>query len=484
MAYQSHSQTPEILKWFEQINQIPRCSGNEAALINWLVDWAQENHLASKTDKCGNLLIKVPASSGYETASSVIIQGHLDMVCEKTPDSHHDFRQDPIQFVYEDEWLRANKTTLGADNGIAIAIAMTVALDQTSAHPPLELLFTIEEETGLIGATALEPHFVEGRTLINIDSEEEGVLMMGCAGGLTSHLSIPLTRAEVPSHFQPFKIKAGGMTGGHSGIEIHKEKANAIKVLARTLQMLTQQIDIRLANLQGGTAHNAIPRDSEALIFVSQNKVELIKPLVAKAETIFKAEHKNTDLGLLLQLETCETTLTKASTFENTQQIIDLLLALPYGIAVMSTEIEGLVETSNNVAQINIEEDKVNIITSQRSSVESRLDAITHQIEAIARLSGGQVYSNTHYPAWQPNLKSPLLAKTVEVYHQLFGKKPIVEVIHAGLETGVIGQKIPNMDMISFGPTIKNAHSPDEKIHLGSIGKVWDLTVALLKELR
>jgi dipeptidase D len=484
MADETYPSNPEILKWFEKINQIPRCSGHEAALRNWLINWAQEHHFNSKVDKIGNLLINVPASPGYEMAPSVVIQGHLDMVCEKTPDSPHNFTQDPIQFIYEGEWLRADQTTLGADNGIAIAIAMAIALDKKNSHPPLELLFTIEEETGLFGAAALEPDFVNGRTLINIDSEEEGILMMGCAGGLTTHILIPLIRTEVPSHYQLLKIRAGGMKGGHSGVEIHKEKANAIKVLARTLRMLTQQVEIRLADIKGGTAHNAIPRDSEALIFISQNQVELLQPLVEKAEAIFKAEHKNTDPNLFIQIETCETTLTNASTFKNTQQVIDILLALPYGIAAMSTEIAGIVETSNNLAQINSEDDQLNIITSQRSSVESRLDAITQRIEALVRLSGGQFYRNTHYPAWQPNLESPLLAKTIDVYHQLFGKKPIVKVIHAGLETGIIGQKIPNMDMISFGPTIKNAHSPDERIHLGTIGKIWDLTIALLKELK
>lgn len=479
-----HQKQHDILKWFEKINQFPRCSGNESALRNWLINWANDNHFESKTDKAGNLVIKVPASTGYENSQIVILQGHLDMVCEKTPDSTHDFTKDAIALIEEGEWIRANKTTLGSDNGIAIAIAMTLALDKDIAHPPLELLFTVEEETGLIGASALEPTLVTGRTLINLDAEDEGSLVIGCAGGLCTDIIVFVEWTDVLSYSQLMTINVGGMKGGHSGVDIHKERGNAIKVLVRTLQTIKQQMEVRLVDIQGGTALNAIPRETEAVILVPNNQIDLVNTLVSSVESTLKAEYKNTEPNLFIQVEPTDKIYSGAMTLASTHKIIDFMSALPHGVAAMSTDIEGLVETSNNFAKANIKNGQLKILTSQRSSVESRLDALTHQIEGLARLIGGQCYNNTRYPAWQPNMNSPLLAKTQQIYQRLFGKKPVIEAMHAGLETGIIGQKLPGIDMISLGPTIKDPHSPDERIHIGSIGKVWDLTVELLKELK
>jgi dipeptidase D len=481
MIYE-HKETNDILKWFEQINQIPRCSGNEEAIRLWLINWAKENHFEIKTDKIGNLLIDVPASSGDENAPIVVIQGHLDMVCEKTPDSNHDFTQDAIKLVKKGEWLTADKTSLGADNGIAIAIAMALALDRTVSHPPLELLFTVDEETGLIGANALETGFFKGRILINIDSEDEGCFMIGCAGGINTHLSIPLKWADVPNDYQLMKINAGGMKGGHSGIDINAERANAIKILTQILHQIKQQVDIRLANITGGSAHNAIPRDSEALVFLPADEIKVVKTLVQAAEKTLKAEYQNTDPDLFIKYNEING-LNQAFTSEGTQKLIDVIMVLPHGVAANSQDIEGLVETSNNLALISIDEGQLKVLTSQRSSIESRVDALTHRIEAVARLVGGKVYSDTRYPAWQPNMDSSLLAKSIDVYKKLFAKAPAVEAIHAGLECGIIGDKFPGMDMISIGPTIKDPHSPDEKIHIGSIGMIWDFMVALLKAL-
>jgi len=477
-----HKKTNDILKWFEQLNQIPRCSGNEEAIRNWAMNWAHENHWETQTDKVGNLLIRIPASQGYEEAPIVVIQGHLDMVCEKTPDSNHDFTKDPIKFVQEGEWLTADKTSLGADNGIAIAIAMTLAADNSIPHPPLELLFTIDEERGLIGASAIEPDFFNGRLLINIDSEDEGCFTIGCAGGINTHISVPLEWAEVPSQYQLMRIKAGGMKGGHSGVDINAQRANAIKVLAQTLLIIKQQEDIRLINISGGTAQNAIPRDAEAMIFVP--KTQAVESLVQSAEKILQAEYKNTEPELFIKVAVSDETLELALTSEDTQKLIDVIMALPHGVAAMSTDMEGIVETSNNIARISLEKGQLKVLSNQRSSVESRLDSLTNRIEAMTRLVGGEAYNDTRFPAWQPNMASKLLAKSVNVYKKLFAKVPTVETMHAGLECGIIGDKVVGMDMISIGPTIKNPHSPDEKIHVGSIGKIWDFLVALLKELK
>jgi dipeptidase D len=479
-----HEKTNDILTWFKEISQIPRCSKNEDAICNWLVEWAKEHGFTVETDKVNNVLIKVPGTPGYENSPAVIIQGHVDMVCEKTPDSHHDFTKDPIQFVYDGEWLTADKTTLGADNGIAIAMAMTLAVAKDVPHPPLELLFTVDEETGLTGASALEPGFVEGKILINIDSEDEGYFTVGCAGGINTNLSVPLELAAIPGGYQLIKLTAGGMKGGHSGIDINKEKANAIKVITQALHLLKKSVDLRLAAISGGTAHNAIPRDAEAFIFIPAKELEQVKLGTAEVESVLRAEYKNTDPDLYLRVEESQQQFQQACTADNTAKIIDFITVVPHGVAFMSTDIEGLVETSNNLARLRVENSALKVLTSQRSSVVSRLNALTNRIESVARLAGGEGHSSDGYPPWQPNMDSPLLAKSLKIYENLFNKKPVVEVIHAGLECGIIGDKNPGMDMISIGPTLKYPHSPDEKILIPTIGMVWDFVAELLKELK
>jgi dipeptidase D len=480
-----HQKTNDILNWFEQINQFPRCSNNEQALSQWLINWAESNNFSAATDKVQNLLIKVPASLGYENSPIVVLQGHLDMVCEKTPDSNHDFTKDPIKHIYDGEWLTADKTTLGADNGIAIAMAMTLAMDKTVAHPPLELLFTVDEETGLNGASGLDPELFDGRILINIDSEDEGILTVGCAGGINTNISLPIEQATAPSDYQLIKIKASGMSGGHSGIDINDQKANAIKLLAHTIFMIAQQVDVRLTQLNGGTAHNVIPRDAEATLWASKNDIETVNKIVSATENTLKNEYKNTDPHLSIQISAADLETDLALTSQDSQKVIDFILAIPHGVAAMFTEIENLVETSSNLAIVNIENGQLKILTSQRSSVESRIEALTYRIEALARLAGGEAYSDNRYPAWQPNMSSELLTKSLQIYENLFtDKKPTVEILHAGLECGIIGNKVQGMDMISVGPTIKYPHSPNEKIHIASIGRVWDFLQALLKSLK
>lgn len=480
-----HAKTDEILKWFEQITKIPRCSKQEEKIRAWLMNWAKEHNLETKKDKVGNLLIKVPASPGYENAPITVLQGHMDMVCEKTPDSDHDFTKDPIKLVYEGDWLTADKTTLGADNGIGIAMAMTAALAKDMAHPPLELLFTIDEETGLTGANALEPGFVKGKILINLDSEDEGVFTVGCAGGMNTYSTVPVELENIPSNYVQHKLVAGGMRGGHSGVDIKQERANAIKVITRVIQAIKKEVDVRIADIQGGRAHNAIPRDCESVVFLPKKDEEKARKIVAEIEKTLKIEFKNTDPELKITLaETKDGKFTKVMTAKATQKFVDYVFAVPHGVDAMSTDIKGLVETSNNLANIRMENGNVKVLTSQRSSIISRLNALTSRIEAVARLANGEANSGDGYPPWPPKMDSALLDRSKRLYQKMYGKEPIVEVIHAGLECGIIGDKNPGMDMISIGPDLKNPHSPDEKISIPAIGKVWDFLAELLKELK
>jgi len=480
-----HQKTKQILDLFEEISAIPRCSKHEEKICVFLLEWAKKHGLEAKKDMVGNVLIKAHATSGYENSGAVVIQGHMDMVCEKTSDSPHDFAKDPIRFVYDGDWLKADHTTLGADNGIALAMAMTLALDEKAVHPPLELLFTVDEETGLTGANSLQGDFIEGKVLLNVDSEDEGVFTVGCAGGRDTHISLPLQYEDAPAGFVMARLKAGGMTGGHSGVNINEERANAIRVLVRAIMQIKSEFDLRLADIAGGTAHNAIPRDAWVDIFIPRDSFKAIEKTAADLEEIFKHEFKKTDPDLKITVELQPETMGKRPlNVADSAKICDLIIALPHGVAAMSTEMKGLVETSNNLANVKIANSKIEIVTSQRSSVMSRLHALTLRIEAIARLAGAQAVSLGGYPSWQPNLQSPLLARCKDVYRKLFGREPHVEAIHAGLECGIIGDKKAGMDMISFGPTLKNPHSPDEKIHVESIGKIWDFLVELLKSLK
>ncbi|NIM16193.1 MAG: beta-Ala-His dipeptidase [Candidatus Aminicenantes bacterium] len=479
-----HKKTVEILKWFEEINKNPRCSKNEKQIGQWLMAWAENHDFEARQDKVGNVLIKVPASPGFEESAPVIIQGHQDMVCEKTPDSDHDFSKDPIGLVYDGEWLTADKTTLGADNGIAIAMGLAAALDKDLKHPPLELLFTVDEETAGTGAFGLEPGFVKGKRLINLDSEEEGILTIGSAGGEKSDHTLLLEYETVPPGYISLTIKAGGMAGGHSA-DIHHEKANALKVLGRVLYAVKETVDFRLANLEGGSADNAVPRNAEAVIYIAAENDQKARDAVSQLENVLHMEFKNTDPDLKLTvLNGSKEDYPEAVTAECTERVIQLILAVPHGIYAMSTEVEHFVETSNNFASFKIEYRQLKMVTMQRSPLESRLDDVGRHIASVVKLAGGSTKNRDRYPGWQANMKSLLLNQSVGVYEKLFGKKPVVETTHGGLECGVIGERLPGMDMISFGPTIKNPHSPDEKVHIGSISKVWDFLAALLEELK
>ncbi len=476
-----HEYTRRILDAFEQISQVPRPSKKEQKIAAWLLNWASENGLDARSDEALNVVIEVPASSGYEDSQTLVLQGHMDMVCEKTRASNHDFDNDPIELVYRDDgWLTADQTTLGADNGIAIAMALVAATDEHLGHPPLELLFTTDEETGLTGANALKPGFLKGRQLLNIDSEDEGIFTVGCSGGEDARLTLPFVANEsLPGH-TAFRLVSSGMSGGHSGIDIVEQRANAIKLLFRAIHLLVQTGDVRIASLNGGTTRNAIPRDAEAILLIPASDEARALSVVTELESKLKAEYASTDPGLTLTL-TPGRDDHKATSAVTTRQLIDTIIAHPDGVAAMSKDISGLVESSNNLATVNVENDQLVILSNHRSSNMDSLALLGECILSVARLAGAQGQTSGTYTSWKPNMDSRLLARCLNVYEKRFGRKPAVEAIHAGLECGIIGAKYPGMDMISFGPTIKNPHSPDERINIESIGKVWDFMVALFE---
>jgi len=473
-----------VLDIFQQISSVPRCSKQEELISSWIIRWVVENGFDAKKDSAGNLLISVPASVGYEHTPGIVIQGHMDMVCEKTTDSGHDFSRDPIELVFEDEWVRAKETSLGADNGIGLAMAMDIASDTSLNHPPLELLFTVDEETGLTGAKRLQDKWLKGKFLLNIDSEHEGTFTVGCAGGMDTRIKLPVTFVNVPGNLTHYHLKVHGLRGGHSGVDIHEQRANAVKILARSLLLLMETYPIHIVSLNGGSAHNAIPREAEAITALSDDVADSIGKNIRTFEKMLKEEFGHIEPELNVTLEKADPNSDIAGQMlpdKPALTTIRLLCAIPHGVHNMSYHIPGLVETSNNLATVNTGDGMIEIVTSQRSNIMSRLSEITGQIKSIAALAGAETEDENAYPAWQPQLESPLLSRCIDVYSNLYGKKPKIEVVHAGLECGVIGEKYPHMDMISFGPTIKGAHSPKEKLYIPSVGKVRAFLAALLE---
>jgi dipeptidase D len=470
-----------ILDKFTELNTIPRCSKNEARVAAWLMDWAGGRGLAFRSDPAGNLVVQVPASPGMEDRPMVILQGHMDMVCEKTPESTHDFERDPIQVLRDGDWIHAAGTTLGADNGIALAMVMVMAEDKTLRHPPLELLFTVDEESGLIGAHKLDPALLSGRILINIDSEDEGVFTIGCAGGEETLIRLPLAYDDPTPGLDCVRLVVGGLRGGHSGVDIHKPRANANRLLGRALLRLQSLEGVRLVSLSGGSAHNAIPRDASAYLVFPATLSADVHDAVRACEAVFREEHAATEPGLFLHCEDAGDDLPgRVLNAASALQAVRLLNALPHGVHGMSTHVAGLVETSCNLAIVRIKTDALEVISSQRSSSMSRLDEMTARVTSVAALAGASATRLNHHPAWAPDPGSALLQRCKEVYGELYAREPVVEIIHAGLECGLIGDKMPGMEMISIGPNLRHPHSPEEKLELPSVGRVYAFLARLL----
>ncbi len=476
-----NKKTENILELFQQINNIPRCSKKEENISNWLMKWAEEHELEAVSDEVKNVLIKVPATKGFENKPIIVIQGHMDMVCEKTPESSHDFSKDAIENIIDGDWLHANNTTLGADNGVALAFGLEIARDKNIPHPPLELLFTVDEETGLTGANALRNDFLEGKILLNFDSEEEGIFTIGCAGGRDTKIMLPLEYQDISDNESIYKIGVSGLMGGHSGGDITKHRGNANKLLVRTLQEIKEKYSFNIVDLSGGSAHNAIPRDSEATISFKSEHYEGIKEVIQKIEEIIKLEFSETEKTISIKLIKNDKNYNKSFTANTTEKVINLILALPHGTKEMSLEFDGVPETSCNLATLEIQNEKLIILSSQRSSKMSARDYLTKEIEAVAKLCKAEYKSGVGYSSWQPNINSKLLEHCKNVYKNKFGKDAIIEVVHGGLECGVIGAKYDGMDMISIGPTIRNPHSPQEKMYIPSLIKFWEFVCELLK---
>lgn len=478
----------KTLGYFYDICKVPRCSGNEKQIAQWLLQWAATKGFTAQQDEIGNVLICVPSKGEKANGPVVVIQGHMDMVCVKEGDSDHNFCQDPIKPYIEEGWMKADKTTLGADNGIAIAISLALADSSEITHPPLELLFTVDEERGLTGANHLEPGFLKGKILLNIDSEEEGEFTIGCAGGKDTHIELPLHSQEV-SNCSVITLSISGLIGGHSGMEINEQRTNAIQAIGRLLENLSHYHTFNIITLNGGIAHNAIPRESYCAISVSQSDVEDVMKRLNDYQEVLLRESTVTDKDIQIKIEIKETCCDEedinclAYDFISTKKIINLIMSLPHGVFLVNREDPELVETSNNLAIAKIEEDTLKIMTSQRSSVASKNDFLTRKIEAVAHLCGAKAVSGNGYPAWEPNTKSALLARCKETYLKTFNQEAKIKVIHAGLECGIIGAKYEGMEMISIGPNIKTPHSPQERLEVASIDKILLFIVELFKNL-
>ncbi|MEY8762333.1 MULTISPECIES: aminoacyl-histidine dipeptidase [Clostridium] len=475
----------EVFKYFEKISSIPRGSGNEKGISDYLVSFAKKHGLDVIQDDALNVVIKAPGSKGYENSPGIVIQGHMDMVCEKKPGTEHDFMVDPIELKVVDDMLYASGTTLGADDGIAVAMGLAVLASENISHPPIELVVTTSEETGMNGALALDPKNVSGRTLINIDSEEEGKLLVSCAGGCSARISFPITWKNLDGDFETYVIGIEGLRGGHSGSEIHKGRANSNKLLARLLRNLRPQIDFSLSSIEGGSKQNAIARQAQAVVCVNKKDGSLLKNRVSSLEKIFKDEFKTADPDLKVVLKAAKENAQKVMPVETAENIVNFLYLIPNGVQSMSMDIEGLVESSLNLGIVQTKEDTVEIISSIRSSLGSIKRNIFDIISAAADLTGGKVTGEASYPEWKYNPDSKIREVFIDVYERLFGKKPLVTAIHAGLECALFEEKFNGqLDMISLGPTMFGVHTADEHLSISSTQRTWKYLVEVLKSLK
>ena len=472
-----------VWKYFDEITQVPRPSKKEGLIIQYIEEVAAKNQIDLKKDKVGNLLLSKPGSKGYEMRPTVVLQAHLDMVCEKNNDVVFDFEKDPIQTEVDGEWLRAKGTTLGADNGIGIAAALAVVTSDEIEHGPVECLFTVDEETGLTGANALKKGFITGDILLNLDSEDEGEIFIGCAGGKGTVATFNYKALPAPKSSRYFRITVTGLNGGHSGSDIHKGLGNANKILARFLYRLQEKYPFCIAEIQGGNLHNAIAREAYAVIGTKAKNTEPLRIMLNHFAADIENELKRVDPNVKLSMETADVPK-KCLPRALKEKLIRALLACPHGVKSMSLDVEGLVETSTNLASVKMVGDtKIVVGTSQRSSIESAKNAIADQVAAVFRLAGAKVVHGEGYPGWAPNPDSKILTVAQESYRKLFGKEAKIMAIHAGLECGLFLEKYPHLDMISFGPTLRNVHSPDERIEIKTVDLWWQHLVDILKSI-
>ena len=476
-------QPQPLFDYFEQICQVPRPSKKEEKIRQFLLDFAQANKLEAKTDAAGNVLISKPAAPGREDAPVVILQTHMDMVCEKNSDKEFDFDNDAIEPRVVEGWVKANGTTLGADCGIGIAAQLAVLTSTEIKHGPLECLITVDEETGLTGAFALKPEFMTGSILLNLDSEDEGEIFIGCAGGVDTVATFTYEKEAAPENSTALKLSVAGLLGGHSGDDIHKNRGNAIKILNRFLWKAAQKYNFSIAEFNGGNLRNAIAREAFAVVAVPENEKANFLSDFEKytADVKFEFEHNEPGLKLTAKdVEQPEFVMDKTTQ----QQLLHALNGCPHGVLEMSTRMEGMVETSTNLASVKfLDENTIEVTTSQRSELESRKYMAAEMVAAVFQLAGAKIIHSDGYPGWTPNTDSEVLKITVDSYKKLFGVEPIVRSIHAGLECGLFLEKYPKLDMVSFGPTIKGAHSPDERLDIHTTEKFWKHLVDVLEHI-
>ncbi len=471
-----------VWKHFDEIRKIPRCSKHEEKIRAYILDFAKKQHLKFKTDKTGNVVIAKPASNGMEKRPTAILQGHMDMVCEKNSDVKFDFSKDPINLKLKGDILTADGTTLGADNGIGLAMSLAILEDTRLKHGPIEALFTIDEETGLTGAFAMESDMLTGEILLNLDSEDFGVITVGCAGGGDSQINLPIKAKPINGNLESVMIKVSGLRGGHSGVDIHEQRGNAVKLLTRMLWKTKDDYHIHLSEIKGGDKHNAIPREAYAMVSVDKASKDKFISTLKREEKNILGEIKPIDPNFKVKIEPIGKLHTALS--EDTQtKLLDLLHGLPHGVDKMSYDIPGLVETSTNLATVTVKDGGASIGLSTRSSIKSALQDFRDRIRAVAELSGASVKEDTPYPGWQPNLESNVLKLSKKIFAEMYGKEPKVEAIHAGLECGIIGEKFPGMDMISIGPTIKYPHSPEEQVHVSTVDKFYKYVLKILERI-
>ena len=474
---------PEIVwNYFEEICQIPRPSKKEEKIRKYLVAFGKQNNLETKTDEVGNVIIKKNATAGMENRKINVLQSHMDMVCEKNSDVKHDFDNDPIQPVIDGDWVTAKGTTLGADDGIGIAVQLAILSSIDIIHGPIECLFTVDEETGLTGAFALQPGFLEGRVLINLDSEDEGELFIGCAGGIDTVATFKYKPVKTPNNTISYKISISGLKGGHSGDDINKGFGNSVKILTRFLWNASNDLNIHVAHFDGGNLRNAIAREATAVFTIKPKRKERMLSYVELFSNAVKEELSMTEPDLSIQIE--EVSVPKIVLNKKVQnRLLNSLYACPHGVISMSQKMPGMVETSTNLASVKFRgKNRIEVTTSQRSdSGTAKLD-IAHMVESVFRLArAAKVTHSDGYPGWTPNPDSNILKITEKAYKDLFRTDPVVRSIHAGLECGLFLEKYPDMDMISFGPTLRRVHSPDERINIETVRKFWELLLEVLK---
>lgn len=473
-----------VFKYFSEISKIPRGSGNEKAISDYLLNFGKSLGLESIQDDANNIIIKKPATKGYENAPTVIIQGHMDMVCEKNKDKVHDFTKDPIELVVKDDYIYANGTTLGADDGIAVAYAMAILDSNNIAHPALEVLITTDEEAGMSGAMALSPEHISGKIVLNLDNEEEGKLLVSCAGGIRTKSLIKIQLEDKKEATKGFSIEVKGLKGGHSGMEIHLGKGNSNKIIGRILKNISNELSFNLISIEGGSKNNAIPREASAVISINENDEDKLLEIVSNLTKDLKNEFATKDPGLLINIS--ETTLKNNKVLSNeiTQNVVNLLYMYPNGVNTESADIKGLIESSTNLGVVSMNDNEVEFDSAVRSSVFSLREDIVEKIKCITELLGGEFSSNAGYPEWPYKADSKIREICKDVFKRMYNKEPEIVAIHAGVECGLFKEKLGDLDMISFGPDLYDVHTPNEHMSISSVERCYEYLLEVLKEIK